>query len=346
MSNLHINGTERHLNILAPIFLMCRPDYYDPRIEKHQKPGHPAPNRFISGNDFDPGLAVDQWNALKEKLESLGAQVILVDPVEGLVDQVFTADSSVSLMTLPPDNANAVKAPPIFHTLYSRFKHAARTPELQAQMCALESLKSDLEKTHLNGSRPTFMLGRNIQNFEGGDNLYDPYRDMFWSGYGDDENIDTCRSSIGSHGLLKEFMEVKVQGIEVANGFYHLDTSLAPLPGGHMICYPGGMNRKSFESVQKAAENETIILVHEEDAQKFGCNVITVDRHNIVMPLCSDNLRREIESHDYAVHMVDVGEFIKSGGGPHCLTNRVNQPRTPGGLRKFPNFYDMLRYQR
>lgn len=346
MSNLHINGTEKHLNILAPIFLMCRPDYYDPRIETHQKPGQPAPNRFISGNDFDRGLAFEQWNALKEKLEELGSQIVVIEPVEGLVDQVFTTDSSVSLMTLPRTNGSMINSAPVLHTIYSHFKHAARAPEVQAQMRVLESFKSDLEKTHLNGSRPTFMLGRNIQNFEGGDNLYDPYRDIFWSGYGNDENIDACRSSINSHGLLKEFMEVKVQDIEVANGFYHLDTSLAPLPGGHVLCYPGGMSGQSFEAVRNATRNESLIIASTEDAQKFGCNVIVVDRHNIVMPLCSDDLRREIESHDYAVHMVDVGEFIKSGGGPHCLTNRVNQPRIPGGLKKFPNLYDTLRHER
>ena len=53
--------------------------------------------------------------------------------------------------------------------------------------------------------------------------------------------------------------------------------------------------------------------------------MICFDEKNIITPIISDKLKGQIEQAGYTVHMVDLSEFIKGGGGPHCLTNRINQ---------------------
>jgi len=66
-------------------YLMCPPTYFDVvyAINPWMDPTQPT----------STSLAVEQWTALKETYERLGHEVHVIDPVAGLPDMVFSANS-------------------------------------------------------------------------------------------------------------------------------------------------------------------------------------------------------------------------------------------------------------
>ena len=71
--------------------LMCKPEYFEVNY---------TGNEFMKGNidNVDTAKAIDQWNCLKKIYEDLGFEVVLIDPVKGLVDMVFTANQSLPFL--------------------------------------------------------------------------------------------------------------------------------------------------------------------------------------------------------------------------------------------------------
>ena len=87
----------------VPTILMCPPDYYGIEYEI---------NPWMSrSRASDTDASREQWHGLRDLLESLGADIRLLDPVRGLPDLVFTA------------NAGLVHQKRVY---LSRFRHDAR----------------------------------------------------------------------------------------------------------------------------------------------------------------------------------------------------------------------------
>ena len=68
-------------------YLMCRPDHYGVLYEIN-----PWMHREVPA---DPVRALEQWRALRSALAEVGAQVLEIEPVDGLPDLVFTANAGV-----------------------------------------------------------------------------------------------------------------------------------------------------------------------------------------------------------------------------------------------------------
>ncbi len=65
-------------------YLMCRPEHFTVSysINPWMEPSRPT----------DTALAVQQWQALHDTYVSLGHEIELIDPLEGLPDMVYTAN--------------------------------------------------------------------------------------------------------------------------------------------------------------------------------------------------------------------------------------------------------------
>src|SRR3990170_2017836 len=89
-----------------PHYLMCRPSYFaiSYEINPWMRLNNPA----------NPVLAHKQWDTLYETITRTGAEVSLIEPVEGLPDMVFTA------------NAGLVKGEKV---ILSNFRHKERQGE-------------------------------------------------------------------------------------------------------------------------------------------------------------------------------------------------------------------------
>ncbi len=306
------------------ILLMSPPDFY--RIREPGKNGHPnlfsikGYEEYISDKPAFRAKAVTQWNKLKDIFIEAGAEVILMPAREENPPLTFTADPFISLT-----DGDKVT------TIISKFSNTRRLDEPKiAERFFRESFpERELVKSEL------FIEGT-------GDNVYDPFRDIFWSGYdphgATTDNASTGRSDINAHKMLNDVTGVEVVSLAVKSPFFHIDTALCPLPNGHMLFCKNGLQDDAIENFMSHAftkhkldPQEFLIEVNNEDALAFGCNARTITNskgeQTIVMAKISEELKRTIASKGYKVITTDLSVFIANGGAAHCLSNNLNEIR-------------------
>lgn len=241
-------------------------------------------------NVIDPVLAREQWNALADAYRTIGFDVEQVPPVDGLLDQVFTANPVFAY----PDSDGAP------HFLRSRMRHSARQPEVDALARALESLGATGHQVPGDGA------------FEGGG-------DLLWKG---DE-----RRLIGGHGFRSDQAAVQA-AVEVVDAplvevklvddrFYHLDTCLAVLDRHTALWVPEAFDAASRQRLQD--EFEVLIDVPEDDRMTFAGNAHGPDGRHVFLDAENQDTIRLLRDHGFEPVPLATGEFRKSGGSVYCM---------------------------
>lgn len=263
----------------GPTILMCPPDFYGIEYEI---------NPWMSrSRASDRSLAEQQWRALRDLLESLGAQIRLMPPVRGLPDLVFTA------------NAGLVWRDVVF---LASFRHAARqgeTPE-------------DDRWFRAQGFRTVVVP--EAWDFEGaGDALF--CGDTLFAAY-------LIRSDAVAEQWLAEQIGCRVIPVQLVDEhYYHLDTCFCPLSSTEAIFFPA-----AFDDYGRTAIEEHIprlIAVQPAEAARFACNAVVIGRHVVVNTGCPQ-LEADLVERGYVPHHTELGEFIKAGGSAKCLTLRLD----------------------
>lgn len=234
----------------------------------------------------DPARARRQWEALYDCILRLGGGVELVAPVKGLPDMVFTA------------NAGLVCGDRV---ILSSFRHAQRQ-----------------------GESPYFEAWFEKQGFK----VHRPPPDCFFEGAGDGLFVGEdlfagyrVRSDIRAHLRIGELLGRRVLSLElVEKYFYHLDTCFCPLDDRRALYYPGAFDAYGRKVIEDAVPRP--LAVGGEDARRFGCNAVVLDRRVILHEGCGA-LRSALEAEGCEVHELDLSEFHKAGGSAKCLTLRV-----------------------
>jgi len=266
-------------------FLMCKPDGYGIfySINPWMEP------RYWEMTDHY--VAVNQWNTLKDKLEELGHEVVVIDQAAGSPDMCFVANAGVV------HNKNVI---------LSCMKH----PERQGEQKAFASFFKDHFK----------VLNYNSQVQEGaGDCLYDSFRMMMWFGYGQRSVKDASWYTTEICGKLTTLVEL------VNPYFYHLDTCFCPLTNGEIVYYPPAFSHGSLKLIKDIIPAKRRIDLYSAEADAFCANMICVG-DDIIMPDWHGDLPNELkEKHGYNVHMLDMSAFIAAGGACKCLVLRLDQ---------------------
>jgi len=235
-----------------------------------------------------------QWQALYRFLtHRLRVPVRLMRPVAGLPDLVFTA------------NAGLVAG----HTfIRSNFRH----PERRGEEPVVERYFRRL------GLR-VVRLPRSF-NFEG-------EGDALWCG----ENLFLgfrFRSDATAHEHLARILSCRVLPLELVDKrFYHLDTCFCPLDAASALWYPKAFDRYGRRVIERYVRDP--IAVSEADALKFCCNAIVVGRSMVLHRGISKRLRRTLDGRGFAVHELDLSEFLKAGGSAKCLALRLTSESRP-----------------
>ena len=313
----------------TPTLVMCAPDFFAIRPPD---PRNGAANQFeIEGyKEFlkDPKAHVRragrQHTEGKKLLRSIGFNTRDMDPVEGLHDSPFTADASLSVSLV-----NGWNLPRRNVTIFSRFTNEERSPEVAVTRNFFEREFPERE-TH---TSPFFTEGF-------GDNRYDAYRGLLWSGFNKNVSRETAasgRSDIRAHAFLTEATGIEVVSLETKFPYFHTDTSIGPLSKGHVLCFEGGLQPESYQRFLWNAfdrfglpREDYLIKVSTEDAKRLACNTVCLG-DEVAIPLCSQELQDSIRRAGYNVTATDLSCFIGAGGAYDCITNYVNQPHIPGG---------------
>lgn len=262
-----------------PTILMCPPDFYGIEYEI---------NPWMSrSRQSEPDASRTQWHELHELLISLGSEVHLLEPVEGLPDLVFTA------------NAGFVFRETVF---LSRFRHDARKGETPVDRAWFESHGFE-----------TVMLPE-PWNFEGaGDALF--LGDTLFAGY-------FIRSDAAAMQWLAAKIGSRVIPLQLTDDYYyHLDTCFCPLSRTEAIYFPAAFDQYA----QKALRQHVPVLidVREDEAARFACNSVVLGEHVVLNTGCP-SVEAALEELGYTTHSLELGEFIKAGGSAKCLTLRLD----------------------
>lgn len=302
------------------------------------KHGNDKEEQFYQDYIANPAEFVEkahtQWETAKNIYENkLGKTVKTLPSSRGLSDQTFTADPVLSLK----DDASGTVL-----LLKSNFTHASRQKE------TFPFLAQAWHKAF-----PTHSIDMKLMEnkFEGtGDCYYDVARDVFWAGYTatpDSNDPTKGRSSINAHHELERKTGIPVISLaqNEAEGCFHIDTCLAPLPTGHILVYKDGLTDAAYDTLIENAfiqynldPNEYAIPVSKNDAKNnFATNLLCVGKTLIIPEFGEDVaplnplLLDRLNDIGYDIEVIPYGQFIKVGGAVHC-TSQLIQPRAHGGL--------------
>jgi N-dimethylarginine dimethylaminohydrolase len=274
-----------------PRILMCAPDFYGIEYEIN-----PWMNRE---RQSDHELAVQQWSRLKEILQSLGAEIEQLDPVQGLPDLVFTANAAMIYG---------------HQAVLSRFRHVQRQGEEEHDANWLSRHGFDVlqlpEQMYFEGAGDALFCG---------DTLFAGYRK---------------RSDAKSHQRVGKLIGCRVIPLELVDPYYyHLDTCFCPVAGGVAIYYPG-----AFDDYGRRVLAELVpqrIEVEADEAPSFACNAVVVGR-TVVTNIGCPGLHARLKDYGFAAIETPLSEFVKAGGSAKCLTLRLDGEEAAGWRSSLP----------
>jgi N-dimethylarginine dimethylaminohydrolase len=255
-------------------YLMCPPRHFEVSysINPWMDPAKPV----------DAGLAMAQWERLREVYLRLGHTVELIEPVPGLPDMVFAANGGTVV-----DG----------RVLVARFRFSQRVAEAPAyrDWFLAHGYHEVLEPVFLNEGE--------------GDYLFDGHRLLAGTGF---------RTQRLSHSEAQEFFGRPVISLTLVDArFYHLDTAMAVLDTGKVMYYPAAFSPGSQRVLRELYPDA--ILATGVDADAFGLNAVS-DGHNVVLPQTATGLIEALRAHGYEPIGVDMSELQKAGGAVKCCT--------------------------
>lgn len=259
--------------------LMCPPRHYGIHYEIN-----PWMN---TARQADHALAQDQWEGLRSHLVAAGAEVVIVEPVEGLPDMVFTANAAIVYRR---------------RAVISHFKHEQRQGE-----------EAHFRRWLANEGFETLDSPAGC-SFEGaGDALF--CGDTLIAGY-------RQRSDARGHQQIGEILGVRVLPLELVDAYYyHLDTCFCPLNATTAIYYPGAFDDYGRRVLK--ATVPTLIEVNGEEARSFACNAVVVGKTVVTNDGCPQ-LHELLRTSGFAPLATPLSEFVKAGGSAKCLTLRLD----------------------
>jgi N-dimethylarginine dimethylaminohydrolase len=272
-------------------YLMCPPLHFGVLYEIN-----PWMHREVT---VDVDRARTQWEGLVTLLRDAGAEVEVIDPVDGWPDMVFTANAGI---------VNGRQFVP------SHF----RNPERQGET---EIFASHFEQREYEIAR----LPVELDHEGAGDAL--PFGGVLVSGY-------RWRSDAKAHGELSRLTGAPVRSVELVDErYYHLDITFCPLDDRRALVVPDAWDAYG-QTVMRELVPEPLVLEPDE-AEVFHANSVVVGT-NIVMPSCSPRVGRQLERWGFDVAVADVSEFLKAGGGVRCLTLSLDVELAPASARSTP----------
>jgi N-dimethylarginine dimethylaminohydrolase len=257
-------------------YLTCAPRHFDVRY---------AINPWMrEGADVDVNLALTQWETLIRTYLDHGHQVESIDPVAGLPDMVFAANSALVLGG---------------RAFGSRFHAPQRRPEQMAYGTWFKAAGFDVHQ-------PESVC-------EGEGDLV-PSGRLILAGTG-------FRTTRAAHQEVQEFFGAPTISLLLVDPyFYHLDTALFTLDDENIAYYPEAFSPGSREVLERLYPEA--IVATRDDALAFGLNSVSDGRHVFVAPRAT-GLIEQLTDRGYVPVPVDLSELHKAGGGIKCCTQEI-----------------------
>ncbi|MCG5453967.1 arginine deiminase-related protein [Micromonospora sp. PSH03] len=256
-------------------YLMCSPEYF--AVEYAINPWMDVTT------PVDRGLAVKQWDRLRETLVGLGHDVHLLTAEQGLPDMVYAA------------NGGFVVDGSVYG---ARFKHEQRAAEAVAHHAFYEA----------QGWR---FIAPSETNEGEGDFAYVPeaHGGLILAGHG-------FRTEIPAHAEAQEALGRPVVSLRLIDPrFYHLDVALAAIDDANVVYFPGAFSAASQRVLTQLFPDA--VIADDEDAMAFGLNLVS-DGANVVLNSEATRLAGKLKAAGYTPVPVELAELKKGGGSVKC----------------------------
>jgi N-dimethylarginine dimethylaminohydrolase len=229
----------------------------------------------------DTGLALKQWEQLRDALTDLGHTVHQLDPQPGLPDMVFAANGAFS----------------VDGVVYgARFRHPQRAPEA-AHHRDFYAGWSYHQPHHVNEGE--------------GDFAYLPaaYGGLILAGHG-------FRTEPPAHAEAQDVLGRPVVSLRLVDAcYYHLDTALAALDDANVAYYPDAFSASSQRVLRQLFPDA--VLADAADAAAFGLNLVSDGRH-VVLNSEATAMADKVRAAGYVPVPVELGELKRGGGSVKC----------------------------
>ncbi|MEU6303783.1 dimethylargininase [Streptomyces chartreusis] len=257
-------------------FLVCEPRHFAVQY---------AINPWMQPDiQVDVDLAREQWQSLIRAYRAHGHDVDTLEPVAGLPDMVFAANSAV------------VVGGRVFGSLF----HAPeRRPESTHYATWFKTAGFDVytPESVCEGEGDLVWTGRYV---------------LAGTGF---------RTTRDAHREVQEFFGHPVVSLTLVDPyFYHLDTALFVLDDDNIAYYPEAFSPGSREVLARLYPDA--VLATRDDASAFGLNSVSDGRHVFIAPQ-AEALAARLDERGYVPVPVDLSEFRKAGGGIKCCTQEI-----------------------
>lgn len=241
--------------------------------------------------------AQNEWELIKSTFEQIGIEPQAIEGREGLPDMVFCANQS-----LPFEDENGKK-----HVFMS-IMHAEQRKE---EVPFIEQWFRQA------GYEIHYLDDNTIDDFEGcGDAIWHTGKRLLWGGYG-------YRSALPAYETISDTFDVPVIALKLVDeAFYHLDTCFCVLDKHTVLIYPEAFTEEGLDLINELFD--TVIHAMEYEAKKlFACNASCPDGKNVIIQQGCTDVNKKLRDANFAVHEVNTGEFLKSGGSVFCMKQMV-----------------------
>ncbi len=245
-------------------------------------------NPWMKIGSVDKAKALSQWNKLVKSLQKQNIETKVIEQKRGFPDMVFAADQAVI------KNKDLV---------LSNFHYEERRNEVNEYLPWLEKENFTIYKL----PRKCFFEGS-------GECIW--YGNILFVGTGFRNSSTACK-------FLSRFLGVETVCLELVSPyFYHLDTCLFVLNNETAFYYPSAFSKRSQNVLKKLVKN--LIPFEISEAKNFAANSFVTD-HHVIAQKGNKSFLKEVENLGYKVIELDVSEFMKSGGGIHCLIQTLEE---------------------
>lgn len=231
--------------------------------------------------------ALREWTLVVKAYQDLNVKVKIIDQEKDVPDMVFATDQGIML-----DDTTF---------LLSRFRYPERQPESEYYRAWYEEHGFQIQELP-----PDIYL-------EGGDIQRSGDRLLIGTGFRTSSDAVAVVSRLAG----KEAIELEL----IESKFYHLDTCLMVLNEETVFYYPPAFSVSSQKKLRQLIPN--LIEFTIDDVLCFAANSVPVNQ-TVLMHTPTEAFRTAIEKLGYTPKVVDISEFIKAGGGIHCLTGELS----------------------
>jgi dimethylargininase len=245
----------------------------------------------------DPALLLDQHERLAELLSGLGAEVVVLPPLDGMVDACFVFDP------LLVTGAGAVVL---------RSAKAIRFAEAEPLVADLETLGVP-EVGRLDGAALS----------DGGDLLWLDEGTLL-AGRGYRTNAEAHRqlaAILAAEGAVLERCDLPHD--RGPGHVLHLLSVVSPVTGELAVVFEPLAPVSLLEELRERMIRW--VPVDPEEYATLGANVLAVRPGVVVMADGNPRTRRALEAEGCEVHVYQASELSKGDGGPTCLTRPLRR---------------------